>query len=373
MFASVFTALALAVPSTASAGMREDVIAALKSNETKEIDISAYKMTVLDATYEVQNIINEGYNPCAVPANITMTGNGNMALTVGWAYDTSKENIDARSVKYWEIARSIVNGAKGDDLDRLWHIFNSLCARCHYDRENKYDPWGHPASHSAAGALIEGKGVCASYARALSDMFKLAGYDSYAKIGDGHVCTMVYLDGKWLRCDATWADEGARAGYGNFLCDDSNCSISPYRETIIRRYLADTEWGKQEIAKMDKERAEEKGAQETAKKQDGKAAQAQEASAGNTGNESEFSSTVAVEGTYAPDNGAAPATGSDNASGDAKTGNKTPKNTKPDMSGKLHLFKTATLFDTTPMANSSKTIYRPLTEGSASICWCAVQ
>lgn len=68
-----------------------------------------------------------------------------------------------------------------------------------------------PEDHNAYGVLIDGIGVCESYAKAMYELCKAAGVECIYVTGTGnggdHAWNMVKLDdGQWYNVDVTWDD-----------------------------------------------------------------------------------------------------------------------------------------------------------------------
>ena len=62
---------------------------------------------------------------------------------------------------------------------------------------------------SAYGILVNGYGVCESYAEAFQTLCQAVGIKCTGIVGDaggGHKWSAVELDGEWYMCDVTWDD-----------------------------------------------------------------------------------------------------------------------------------------------------------------------
>ena len=74
----------------------------------------------------------------------------------------------------------------------------------------------HADSSTAVGVLLNGKGVCASYAAAFRALADASGLRSVVVTGtgdgEGHAWNKVFMDGKWQLVDPTWNDGYAEAG-----------------------------------------------------------------------------------------------------------------------------------------------------------------
>ena len=82
-------------------------------------------------------------------------------------------------------------------------------------------------SYNAKGILLDGKGVCSSYAESMQLLLSLAGVESKIILGKAeveHSWNLVKLDGNWYHVDATWddpvPDEKGRVLYNYFNVPD---------------------------------------------------------------------------------------------------------------------------------------------------------
>ena len=80
-------------------------------------------------------------------------------------------------------------------------------------------------AHDATGVLLEGKGVCDSYAAAFELCLNILGADNYIVIssGGGQCWNRVKIDGEWLNVDVTWNDGTyGRINNDYFLLNDAD-------------------------------------------------------------------------------------------------------------------------------------------------------
>ena len=86
-----------------------------------------------------------------------------------------------------------------------WLVNNST-----YNIQNMDDP----ASHTAYGPLVEGKGVCQGYSEAMMMLARVAGIPCQYVVGDGgntgdmesHAWNCIQIGGQWYMLDVTWDD-----------------------------------------------------------------------------------------------------------------------------------------------------------------------
>ncbi|MBQ8794961.1 MAG: hypothetical protein IJZ54_00920 [Clostridia bacterium] len=75
-------------------------------------------------------------------------------------------------------------------------------------------------SFTSYGALVNQRGVCEGYTRAMQLMLASAGVESFPVIGNGndglHMWNCVKIDNEWYYVDSTWNDTGKGSGYDYF-------------------------------------------------------------------------------------------------------------------------------------------------------------
>ena len=79
-------------------------------------------------------------------------------------------------------------------------------------------PDGYEYAWNASGTLVEGRGVCASYAYAFNALVNAAGVPTVVVTGDvlaggAHAWNKVQVDGAWRAVDPTWNDSPAGNQY----------------------------------------------------------------------------------------------------------------------------------------------------------------
>lgn len=124
----------------------------------------------------------------------------------------------------------ILNQAWGlaDDYEREKYVHNRLLELVEYQS-------GAPMSQSAYSALVNGKTVCAGYARAFQYLMQQLGIPCYyctGYSGENHAWNIIYLYGEYYNVDLTW-DDTEPATYKFFNKTDQD-----YATTHARRSLA---------------------------------------------------------------------------------------------------------------------------------------
>ncbi len=93
-------------------------------------------------------------------------------------------------------------------------IHDKVCTDMAYDTSSTH-------AHSIVGALVDGRGVCESYAQTCQLLFTYFGIDNRYIVGfkpnanTGHAWNQVCIDEKWMNFDATWDDANNPSTLGN--------------------------------------------------------------------------------------------------------------------------------------------------------------
>lgn len=100
---------------------------------------------------------------------------------------------------------------------------------------------GHTAAYDATGALLEGTGVCASYAATMTLFAQVEGIEAVTisgKVIEGgyHAWNKFKVDGEWKAVDATWND-GDTPNHDYLLISDEEFSGHAAREEIPERWI----------------------------------------------------------------------------------------------------------------------------------------
>ncbi len=114
---------------------------------------------------------------------------------------------------------SLISGLSGkSDYEKALILHDRLAELVTYIPTNN--------DQTAYGALVEGKAVCAGYARAYQLLLQEVGITAWSVIGSsinpatnqsvGHEWNIAKLDGKWYYTDVTWDDQGEDIFYAYF-------------------------------------------------------------------------------------------------------------------------------------------------------------
>ncbi|MGI6191895.1 MAG: transglutaminase domain-containing protein [Eubacterium sp.] len=160
-----------------------------------------------------------------------------MDLSASGQTTTSRQEMPLRlfnSESGYKQVKSEFNSAVNNflsDIDRnhsdavvAMEIHDKLCKQITYnDAANASDAFFYDPSHTAYGALVNGKAVCDGYALAYSYLLKKCGISSAVALGyvgsnaqtGGHAWNLVKLSGSWYEADATWDDNDTNNSYGH--------------------------------------------------------------------------------------------------------------------------------------------------------------
>ncbi|RSX53271.1 transglutaminase [Bifidobacterium goeldii] len=136
-----------------------------------------------------------------------------------------------RQQRLADFVNANVSQFQGSDRDKAIAIERFLARVMEYDSEayaatgkdagNTFEKMNATSTYADAWSsigMVNGKGVCMSYAYGYQALAKAAGLDTRVVSGyvsnakSGHAWNYVKIDGQWLLIDATWDDEGADAG-----------------------------------------------------------------------------------------------------------------------------------------------------------------
>ncbi len=167
------------------------------------------------------------------------------ALKYGLQYDNGVERVVGTEIKSTEEkARWIVDHYTTPDMtveEKALHLHRWLLWNAEYDYTYR--------NHSAAGVLVEGKGVCESYAKAMQMMLTMAGVPNKYVSGsannntgngfEGHAWNLIQVNGKWYHVDTTWGlfmltDE--EIGYDHHWSVSTNSTGFVQRGSQVRYY-----------------------------------------------------------------------------------------------------------------------------------------
>lgn len=156
-----------------------------------------------------------------------MTGN---IVEIDLAYLFSEDEVDNARSRFDDEADEIIAMASGknSDYDKEVVVHDALMDKITYDL-------GAPMNQSAYSALVNGRTVCAGYARAFQYIcmkmdipcYYCAGY-----AGENHAWNIIKLEDDYYNVDVTWDDTNPNTH--NYF----NCSDAEYAKDHVRRDLS---------------------------------------------------------------------------------------------------------------------------------------
>ncbi len=152
-----------------------------------------------------------------------------------WEYNLNKSErvaeLDAAVDAVAELAR-----AYSEDYDRIQFVHDYLIENAIYDHDAlaEYYKSNHDADceyiYSAYGCLVDGRTVCAGYAKAFKLIMDELGYDCAYVTGDAggaHAWNLIFIENEGYYVDVTWDDadhEYDEAKYEYFCINDESLS-----------------------------------------------------------------------------------------------------------------------------------------------------
>ena len=129
-------------------------------------------------------------------------------------FNRAAQNIDEARAVFQENAGQIISEARNlsGDYEKEKFVHDKLTERISYDSGAEMD-------QSAYSALVNGRTVCAGYARAFQYLLQQLGIPCYyctGYAGEAHAWNIVALDDGYYNVDVTWDDsDGGRYDYFN--------------------------------------------------------------------------------------------------------------------------------------------------------------
>lgn len=119
-------------------------------------------------------------------------------------FNSTAQNLEQEKQNFETQAKAITDGAQslGSNYDKEKYVHDNLIAKVDYVASA-------PMNQSAYSALVNGRTVCAGYARAYQYMMQQLGIPCYyctGYAGESHAWNIVALDDGYYNVDATWDD-----------------------------------------------------------------------------------------------------------------------------------------------------------------------
>ncbi|TBN56918.1 DUF2510 domain-containing protein [Glaciihabitans arcticus] len=200
----------------------------------------------MDAAYEAMY-----QNPYAISLKGMQVNNAGTAMTVEYTF-TKKVMSQMQSELFAKVKKVVKDVASsGSDAKKVTALNNWIVKNAAYDHKalaNKDKgffgavPVEYANAWNANGVLVDGVGVCASYAYAFNALANDAGIETVVIVGDVvngglHAWNKVKIDGTWTAVDSTWNDSPAGNRY--LMITDAEFSGSALR-TEDQSWMSDT-------------------------------------------------------------------------------------------------------------------------------------
>jgi hypothetical protein len=137
--------------------------------------------------------------------------------------------LDSAKTEFEQQAQNIISGASayGSDYDKEKYVHDALIQKVEYDENASMN-------QSAYSALVNGKTVCAGYARAFQYCMQKMGIPTYyctGYSGEEHAWNIVKLADGYYNVDVTW-DDTDPATYNYFNKTDADYSSTHVRKNL---------------------------------------------------------------------------------------------------------------------------------------------
>ncbi len=151
-------------------------------------------------------------------------------VEIALQYNSTAQHLDEEKASFEEKARAITEEAQklGSDYEKEKYVHDALIKSVDYAGSASMN-------QSAYSALVNGRTVCAGYARAMQYMLQRMGIPCYyctGYAGESHAWNIVQLDDGFYNVDVTWDDTGE----GTY--DYFNGSDADYAGTHLRQELS---------------------------------------------------------------------------------------------------------------------------------------
>lgn len=166
-------------------------------------DYAAFYMDFVDAFLSYKT-------SCPCPEKFyadLFTGYDSETKTIHWSYTRTKAEHDRLIADFESAANSILAAVDVSTSDalRAQQLYHAFCPLMTYD----YPTLENGAYREPYHAYVDHRGVCITFAGALSQLFTRIGIQSTLASGDtgtgeGHAWNMITIDGKNYFCDATY-------------------------------------------------------------------------------------------------------------------------------------------------------------------------
>ncbi len=156
-------------------------------------------------------------------------GNG-QCVEIDLQFNRTAKNLERENAAFESAAAEILSQAEtfGTDYDKERYVHDTLLKQVDYVKSAEMN-------QSAYSALVNGRSVCAGYARAFQYLMQQLGIPCYyctGYAGEDHAWNIVKLEEDYYNVDTTWDDTGE----GTY--DYFNKTDADYADTHVRQELA---------------------------------------------------------------------------------------------------------------------------------------
>lgn len=201
-----------AVMTTAIREVRENIKVSIAGYDEQSYDINGIFNNVLEKNVDLGFVAG-----CST--SITKTfGKSDALLELKLQYLYPPEKVSAMrsetDLKADEIVSRIIKPGMSE-YEKVLAVHDHMILNSVYDRANADNASVPPEEHEAYGVLVNGVGVCDSYAKAVKLLLDKAGMECVLIEGTGaeapgksadHAWNIVRIDGEYYHLDATWDD-----------------------------------------------------------------------------------------------------------------------------------------------------------------------
>ena len=144
-------------------------------------------------------------------------------------YNSTADDLENAKQKFDTAVQNLISGATalGSDYEREKYVHDALAAAVSYDLTADMN-------QSAYSALVNGKSVCAGYARAYQYLLQQLGIPCYycaGYSGGDHAWNIVKLDDGYYNVDVTW-DDASTLRYDYFNKTDADFATTHVRQNL---------------------------------------------------------------------------------------------------------------------------------------------
>lgn len=156
------------------------------------------------------------------------TGNG-QCVEINLKYNRTVDDLDNAKTQFTAAAQNILSGAGAlnSDYEKEKYVHDALAAAVTYDLTAEMN-------QSAYSALVNGRSVCAGYARAYQYLLQQLGIPCYyctGYSGGNHAWSIVKLDDGYYNVDVTW-DDADPVRYDYFNKTDADFASTHVRQNL---------------------------------------------------------------------------------------------------------------------------------------------